>query len=142
MGIETMITITIPGAPVAKGRPRFARRGNFTVAYTPEKTRSYEAIVAIEGKVAMARRKPLEGALRVEIEAYMPIPKSTTKMVLALMEAGKWPHIKKPDCDNLAKICDALNGICWLDDSQIVQLTIAKLYSHRPRLVITISATA
>lgn len=134
-----MIEILIPGTPIPKGRPRFARRGNFVATYTPEKTRSYEKIVAIEGMTAMKGQKPLEGALRVEIEAYMPIPKATSKKIWALIEKGEYPHIKKPDLDNLIKGgCDALNGICWLDDSQIVHLTVSKHYSHTPRLVVRI----
>lgn len=134
-----MVTIAIPGVPVPKGRPKFARRGNFVTAYTPEKTRAYEEAVALEGKIAMKGRKPLEGALRVEIAAYMPIPKSTSKKVLALIGGGAYPHTKKPDLDNLVKIVDALNGICWVDDSQINQLTVVKVYSASPRLVITIN---
>ena len=134
-----MLTVTVPGAPQPKGRPRFARVGGFVKTYTPSKTRAYETIVALEGKVAMKGRLPLEGALRVAIEAYMPIPKSTSKKDLALMAEGKIHHTKKPDVDNIGKLCgDALNGICWVDDSQIVQLTIAKMYSNNPRLIINI----
>ena len=37
----TEIFILVPGEPVAKGRPRFAKRGAFVTTYTPEKTREY-----------------------------------------------------------------------------------------------------
>ena len=47
------VTFTVPGTPVGKGRPKFARRGNFTVAYTPEKTASYENLVKIAAGQAM-----------------------------------------------------------------------------------------
>ena len=38
------VVFTVPGEPQGKGRPRFARPkgSNFTMAYTPEKTVSYE----------------------------------------------------------------------------------------------------
>lgn len=39
-----------------------------------------------------------------------------------------WP-VKKPDADNIAKIiCDALNGIAYRDDTQIISLKVLKIY--------------
>jgi Holliday junction resolvase RusA-like endonuclease len=37
----------------------------------------------------------------------------------------------------MAKVIDALNGIVWRDDSQVVSLTVEKFYSARPRLELT-----
>lgn len=37
-----MISFTIEGVPVPKGRPRFTRSGH---TYTPDTTRKYEALV-------------------------------------------------------------------------------------------------
>ena len=43
---------------------------------------------------------------------------------------GKLLPTKKPDVDNVAKsVLDALNGVAWLDDSQVVRLEISKSYS-------------
>jgi hypothetical protein len=43
-------------------------------------------------------------------------------------------------CDNCAKsICDALNGIVYLDDSQIVELVIRRhVDRERPRAEVTV----
>jgi Holliday junction resolvase RusA-like endonuclease len=39
----------------------------------------------------------------------------------------------KPDYDNVAKLVgDSLNGILWMDDSQIVQATLEKRYGLVP----------
>ena len=38
----------VMGTPVAKGRPKFARRGNFVSTYTPEKTVNYENLVQLD----------------------------------------------------------------------------------------------
>lgn len=47
----------------------------------------------------------------------------------------------KPDCDNISKVvCDALNTIAWYDDSQVVELSVAKFYSEQPRVDICISS--
>ena len=126
------------GIPIAKGRPRFVVRGGFARAYTPAKTRNYADLIASEAMVVMAGRKPLEGALKVSVVAFFPVTKSTNKTNRALMLSGQMHHIKKPDCDNIGKQIDALNGIAWLDDSQIVDMRIEKVYSEEPRLLITI----
>ena len=45
---------------------------------------------------------------------------------------------KKPDTDNIAKVKDALNGIAFKDDSQVVKETIIKRYAEVPKLIIYI----
>jgi Holliday junction resolvase RusA-like endonuclease len=47
--------------------------------------------------------------------------------------AGSERPTKKPDLDNLAKsVLDALNGVIYQDDSQIVSLHMTKVYSQYP----------
>ena len=48
--------------------------------------------------------------------------------------------IRKPDWDNVGKIiCDALNGIAYRDDAQIVDALVRKFYSDTPRVIVEIS---
>lgn len=134
-----MITFFIPGNPVAKGRPRFARVGKFVRTYSPIKTKSYEEFVAAYGKIAMGGKKPLEGALIVHFEFELPIPASASKKRKAACLAREEAHISKPDITNLIKsVEDGLNGICWLDDSQIDRIETEKYYSDKPRVKVTI----
>ena len=42
-----VIEFTVPGVPVAKGRPKFSTRGGYAQAYTPSKTTKAEQHVAI-----------------------------------------------------------------------------------------------
>ena len=130
----------VRGVPVGKGRPRFKMVNNHAVAYTPEKTVNYETLVKLSYQQQCAGVKFPDGVpLSVRINAYFPIPKSTSKKKRAQMEAGEIMHLKKPDCDNVAKAClDALNGIAFYDDSQVCDLTVMKLYSESPRVCITI----
>ena len=47
---------------------------------------------------------------------------------------------RKPDFDNIGKvICDALNGIAYRDDAQIVDALVRKFYSDIPRVIVEIS---
>jgi len=73
------IMFTVYGHPVAKGRPRFSTRGKFPVAYTPEKTKTYESEVGMMAKAAMGASQALEGALEAFIYVTFPVPASYSK---------------------------------------------------------------
>ena len=52
---------------------------------------------------------------------------------------GELHPTKKPDADNIGKIvADALNGVAYQDDAQIILLQIRKTYSEEPRVVVTV----
>ena len=128
--------LTIPGEPVTKARPRVTQ-GGFT--YTPAKTKNYETFVR-ELFFAQYGQVMMDGAIRAEIVAYFPIPKSTTKKLQALMATEQYPHTKSRDADNVAKsVLDALNGIAYKDDSQIADLDVKKRYSERPRVTLILT---
>lgn len=129
--------IELPGPPKGKGRPRFTRKG---IAFTPADTRSYETALAWAGKEAMRGAKPIESPLTVVVVAHMPIPMSWSQKRQRMALAGETRPTSKPDTDNLLKTLDALNGIVWRDDAQIVDVRCVKIYSERPRLVVTVEA--
>lgn len=125
----TRVVVTIPGPPVAKGRPRMTRTGR---AFTPAKTRAAEGYMR-HAIAAQAGQPMLEGALQVTVIAMLPIPASWSQRKRADAAAGIVRPIGKPDGDNLAKsVCDAANGLLWRDDGQIVSLHISKTYSDKP----------
>ena len=114
--------------PVPKGRPRFTRTGH---AYTPKKTAQYEK--QIRAIYDLHRGAFFEGPISIKLVFNMPIPKSTTKKMKRQIEDGLIQYTKKPDLDNLAKaVLDALNGIAFADDSQIVKLNMEKRYGCCP----------
>lgn len=132
-----MVKFIVVGEPVAKGRPRFTRRG---IAYTPKKTSEYEELVRLSYFASGARRYDDKTPLKMELKAYFPIPKHTSKIQVERMEKGFILPIKKPDCDNLMKIiADSLNNIAYGDDKQITEMTILKRYSSSPRVEVEIS---
>lgn len=129
-----MIKLTIPGEPVAKGRPRVTRYGT----YTPEKTKNYETLVK-ELYFVEHGQTLLDGELSIDIKAYFRIPKSASKKRKRLMASGDMRPVKRPDWDNVGKIVtDALNGVAYDDDSQIVSASVEKYYSEEPRTEIKI----
>lgn len=124
------VTFTVPGNPVGKERPRFYR-GH---ALTPKKTNEYENMVAMLYGMAADGVFFSDGeALRIVITAYLPIPSRATKAQRAGMLSGEMHAVKKPDADNIAKIImDALNGVAFVDDTQVVDLLVRKLYGAEP----------
>ena len=128
--------IIIPGKPIAKKRPRFARRGKFVTTYSDQETE--------EGKVLWEIRqqrpkKLMEGPISIYLWFGMPIPKSTSKKRFQLMLKGNIRHTKKPDVDNLIKFyLDVMNNEVFEDDKQIFYLSAIKEYTKKPRTEIRI----
>ena len=124
-----MLTYMVEGNPVGKGRPKFARRGNFVSTYTPTKTRDYETIIKEAAQKAMGSNDLLETPVTVAIHITVPIPKShSIKRIKACLSGSERP-IKKPDIDNIAKcFLDAMNEVVYLDDTQVLTLHITKVY--------------
>ena len=132
------IYFDVPGEPFAKQRPRARQFGGFVTIYTPKETKKYEEKVRKEYK-KIYKDQLLEGDITVEVEGFFSIPKSVTKTQKKLMLNGEVPHTKKPDCDNMAKVClDALNGVAYHDDASITNLIISKQYSENAKVRITL----
>ena len=130
---------TIPGEPTGKGRPRVVKFGNRSMAFTPQKTVSYENLVKLEYQAQSEGECFGDRQVRMNIKAYYGLPKSDSRNKRTAKLAGQIRPTKKPDIDNVYKIiADALNGIAYNDDSQIVSARIEKLYAETPHVDITI----
>ena len=130
----------VPGTPRGKQRPRVVRQNGRTISFTPDQTVQYENLVRWCYKTAEnSKRFPDDMPLKVIINAYYEIPKSASKKKRAQMLDGELRPTKKPDADNIAKIiCDALNGIAYRDDAQVVTCIINKRYSEEPSVSVEI----
>ena len=135
MSADNAYTVTIPGEPVAKARPRMTKRGH---TYTPKRTVDYERMVQTLFHSEHGSPK-LEGPIMIRLDLYFGIPKSRSKAARKRMQQGLERPCKRPDIDNCMKsVSDALNGIAYKDDSQIVAAVIQKFWSYEPRAVVTI----
>lgn len=123
------VVFQVDGPPIGKGRPKFARRGNFVSAYTPTKTRDYEDQIREAAKKAMGTSEPLETPVAAFIYITVPIPTSYPKKRFKACLEGSERPCKKPDCDNILKAYfDAMNEVVYKDDSQIVEIHAKKVY--------------
>lgn len=156
MMMSAPIVILAPGQPVALGRPRSqvitdrkgqpvkSANGHFVVKhYTPDKSHDYQSQVRWLAKGAMRGRKPLEGPLRLFLDMRFRLLLSKSQRWQRAALAGEIRPVARPDASNVLKgIEDALNGICWIDDSQIVSGSWEKRYALEPCVVITIEPIA
>lgn len=121
--------IFVPGDPVGKERPRHDPRHPERRPHTPQKTKNYEETVAWHWK--NARGPKLDGPIRLRIVWHCRIPKSASKAKRAAMNSGQILPMTRPDLDNVCKsVMDALNGVAYHDDSQIVSLTAIRRYAE------------
>ena len=124
----------IPGKVQAKQRPRFSKSG---IVYTPKETRVYENFVRVcySDYANQYKWEPYDGQLRAEVEVFIQVPKSDSKLKKQAKIIGEIRPTIKPDCDNLAKsILDSLNGLAYQDDRQIIELSVKKFYAEQPEV--------
>ena len=122
------LTITIPGAPIAKKRPRFARRGKFVTTYNDQQTEEGKFICIMQAQLKNHQPIPVGVPIHLEVFFGMPYPASMSQK-----KRNGAEHTKKPDIDNLLKFLkDCGNGILWHDDSQVVSVEAQKAYSDIP----------
>lgn len=125
-----MVQFFVPGKPTGKQRPKFNKKTKNT--YTPKETRDYETLVKTCYKQKYGNKEPIPAKTPVEVEiyAYFKIPKSMPKKQVKLIENNELFPTVKPDADNISKIIlDALNGLAYYDDNQVVTLRIDKCYA-------------
>lgn len=115
-----IISFGVPGAAAGKARPRVTRSGQHT--YTPDPGRFVERVTAagVEARNASEWRLT-RNPIGMKVIVARGMPKSWSKRKRAELDGGWAPH--KPDTGNIAlACCDALSGVLYEDDRQVVEL--------------------
>ena len=132
------------GIPKPQPRPRAVAINGVVRMYTPSNVKGWRQSVKIavinEG---VKPREPLAGSISVNLGFIFERPKShfrSGKYSHLLKDDAPDFHIKKPDCDNLAKaVLDVLTELkIWHDDSQVTHLTTTKQYGDKSGCLISI----
>lgn len=119
--------------PVAKARPRWSNGR----VYTPTKTMNAENMIRKAWKKAGGEM--IHGPVAVSISFLLATPKAWSKAKKELAQEHEILPLKKPDVDNLVKtVLDALNGLAYDDDKQIIELSASKHYNTYPGTVIRV----
>lgn len=130
-----MIEIIIPGPCVPWKRPESRGRKRFTNS----EQRDYQRQVSLLAKSAMRGRDPLRLPVHVRIQVGIPIPRTWPAWKQEMAASGLLAATAKPDGDNLEKtLQDAMNGIVFVDDSQVISCERSKSYSQIPQTLIIV----
>lgn len=120
---ERIYSFTVPFVR-GKGRVRFVKATGRT--YTPDKTAEAMELIRRAFVGVGGERAPEGVPVRVSITTARGMPKSRPKRL------ESEPDVYKPDCDNIAKaVLDALNGVAWVDDTQVTNLVVQKFDRDR-----------
>ena len=116
--------LVVYAKPVAKARPRVAFNRGKPHAFTPSKTQHAEWEIRQAWIKEFGSEGAVNSAVELEVTAWLAMPKSIPKS-----RRGLVLPIHRPDIENLAKtVLDALNGLAYQDDSQVITLTASKRY--------------
>ena len=116
------INFCVEEEPLPQPRPRFGRNGGI---YFPETFQAYKEKVKLAAVQAMKNKPPMTGELLARLKFFRKYKRASRRF---------------GDCDNLSKaVMDALNGIVYDDDSQIIKITTEKFTDkNNPRIEIEI----
>lgn len=137
------VTFAVEGRPVPQPRPRAYRAGGSIRTYTPEAASSWKDLVRVMAKDAMNRARLLHGGIQpvtVDIRLMFERPASHVKKNGDIKPGA----VKLPpgDADNYAKaIMDAMNGVCYADDTCVSDLWVSKRWGDASRVEVTVSTT-
>lgn len=114
------VRFVVDGKPQGKQRPRLGKGGR---VYTPKATKRYECAIAWAALGVRPRSWSLAGRFRIEVIGY-------------------YPDARRRDGDNLLKLAmDALNGVLYNDDSQVIEASVSKAIDRqRPRTEVAVYA--
>ena len=133
-----MVSFTVYGVPAPKGSAKaFYRPGmrHPVVTHDSARTKPWEALVKAAA-VDVAPPCLYDGPVVLSVVFSFARPKSLPKRIRACT--------KRPDLDKLVRvIADALTGLIWHDDAQLVRIEATKEYAGpqgRPGAKVTVVA--
>ena len=126
-----MTSFFVPGVPVQQGSMKTINGRVFHNSDT--KLRAWREAIGWCARSAKVPLIPKEAAVSIELDFIFARPKSVTR---------KYPTTA-PDLDKLIRSClDALSGIGYVDDSQVVKISSTEIYGATPGVRISLGVLA
>jgi Holliday junction resolvase RusA-like endonuclease len=126
------VILTIYIKPLAKQSCRFTKSGR---KYTPADVKKAAADMRAQAERQWCDNEPFSSGVRLSVVFFFEHLKSAT-------EKQKNMRIYKttrPDLDNLLKnLLDSLQGVCFVNDGQICELTASKFYGPENKIIVKI----
>lgn len=125
---EAVIAFTVFGVASGMGSKRaFVPKGwtRPVITDSNRNLKSWQSLVADAASRAIGELPAfaiIDGPVRLTVQFYLPRPKSLAKRITA--------HVKAPDCSKLLRSTeDAMSGIVYRDDAQIIEIVAGKYYT-------------
>lgn len=128
-----MIRFRVYGIPQTKGSVKALwRPGMRRPILTNDNPKNKGWAATVAGEAQLNRPlQPFQGAVCLTLVFTLPRPQSLPKHVTQ--------HTKRPDLDKMVRsVKDALTGVMYRDDAQVVELVARKDYGLSPGVLITI----
>lgn len=126
----TTTSFFVPGTPAPQGSKKHV--GNGVMIESSRHLKPWRSKVAWLARKHI--RAPHAGAIRLDLRFVMPRPKShfgTGRNADRIKPTAPDCHTQKPDIDKLERaVLDALTGIAYKDDSQVVKVVKSKRWIH------------
>ena len=141
----------VSGIPAPKGSTRaffVAKLGRAIITSANAKTKPWEQAVRAEAANAAAGAPPTVAPIEVHVVFRFPRPKGHFRANGQVSPKAPLRLTKKPDLDKLERaLLDALTGLLFVDDSQVVSITSMKRYTksdegEEPGAAVAISVVA
>lgn len=145
--MRTVLSLTIPGRAAPQGSKRAMRHpstGNIIMLESSKRARPWRLTVQSAAVDALPDGwTPLRGVgLHVFITYTFARPKShygTGRNAGARKPSAAVDHVQRPDLDKLDRCTlDALTGVVWHDDSQVVMIRSSKHWGVRDLATISV----
>lgn len=105
--------------------------------YTPRETKEREKMIADAFRIKNKEWVCDEGPIGMETLIQLKVPSKESNRKKAKMLIGEiWPTVK-PDVDNVLKlVMDALQGVAYVNDKQVVDEHTIKIYGEENKIKI------
>jgi crossover junction endodeoxyribonuclease RusA len=133
-----VISFTVPGRAQPAGSKRaFIRGGRPVVVDANPNAGAWKERVALVAAQAH-RGPPITGPVELSITVRLLRPQGHWKKSGGLVKDAPEYPIVRPDLTKLVRALeDALTGIVWLDDSQVIAQHVKKIYADRDEVLIS-----
>jgi Holliday junction resolvase RusA-like endonuclease len=98
--------------------------------YTPKETVAYEERIKAIARRAWGDAEPSRRPIELQVTVHVEIPSSWSKWKAEGATRGEIAPTDDPDLDNIVKaVSDAMNGVVYADDAQVIAVDAVKLYA-------------